>query len=134
LEPTKHEPIRILIVDGDPQIGRALIRLLQSAGNIEVIAMAPDAKAATELAIRLRPTVALVDVGTPQLDGMAITRTLRQLAPATQVIMLSIYTTFHSQALSAGACRFLLKDCSRDELTAAIRLAARGQCQVIGEG
>ena len=133
MKPTKHEPIRLLIVDSDAQVGRALIRLLRSADDIEVIATAADEKAALDLAVRLQPDVALVDAGAVRMDGMAITRTLRQQVPKTQVVMLSVYATFRSQALAAGACRFLLKDCSRDELVAAIRLAVRGQCQTNGE-
>jgi CheY-like chemotaxis protein len=134
LELTKHEPIRILIVDSDPHIGRALIRLLQPADGIEVIATAPDAGTALELAVRLRPTVALVDVGSAQMDGMEIIRNLGQKAPATRVVVLSVYATFRNPALASGACQFQLKDCSRDELAAAIRLAARGQCPANGEG
>ncbi len=130
----RSEWIRVLIVDGDPQVSRALVRLLQPADDIEVIATATDEKAALELAVRLRPAVALVDVGAARMDGMGITRALCQQAPETHVVMLSVYATFRSQALAAGARRFLLKDCGRDELAAAIRLAARGQYQANGDG
>ena len=44
--------------------------------------------------------------------------------------MLGIYQTFRAETLAAGACRFLLKDCSREELCATIRLATSGRCQV----
>jgi DNA-binding NarL/FixJ family response regulator len=130
----RSELIRVLIVDGDPQIGRALVRLLQPAEDIQVIGTATDEKTAIELAVRLGPAVALVDVGDARMDGMEITRTLCQQAPATRVVMLSVYARFGGQALAAGACRFLLKDCGRDELVAAICLAARGQCQTNGDG
>ena len=133
MERTTHEPIRVLIVDGDPQVGRALVRLLGSADDIEVIATATDEKAALELAVRLGPAVALVDAGAARMDGMEITRALCQQAPATRVVVLSVYAMFGSQSLAAGACRFLLKDCGRNELVAAIRLAARGQCQTNGD-
>lgn len=116
-------------MDGDPLAGRALVRLLGPADDIEVVATAADEQAAVALAIQLRPAVALVDVGVARLDAIEITRILCQQAPATRVVALSVYETFRSQALAAGACRFLLKDCGRDELAAAIRLAARGQCQ-----
>jgi DNA-binding NarL/FixJ family response regulator len=108
--------------------------LLQPADDIEVTATATDETAAIALAVRLAPAVALVDVGDARMDGMEITRTLRQQVPTTRVVMLSVYATFRDQALAAGACRFLLKDSSRDELAAAIRLAARGQCQANEEG
>jgi len=107
--------------------------LLKPANDIEVVATAADGGAALELTMRLQPAVALVDVGAARWDGMEITRTLCQQVPATRIIVLSVYATFRSQALAAGACRFLLKDCGRDELVAAIRLAAHGPCQVNGE-
>jgi DNA-binding NarL/FixJ family response regulator len=123
----------VLIVDGDSLVGRALVRLLEPAEDIEVVATVADEKAALDLAAQLRPAVALVDVGAARMDGIELTRSLCQQAPVTRVVVLSVYATFRDQALAAGACRFLLKDCGRDELAAEIRLAARGQCQSNGE-
>jgi DNA-binding NarL/FixJ family response regulator len=133
VEPIKRKPIRVLIVDGDPLICRALVRLLKDAPDVEVIATATDASVTLKLAEQFQPAVALIDAGTARLDGMTLTRSLSQQAPATRVVILSVYVTMRDPALAAGACRFLLKDSGRDELLAAIRLAARGQCQSIGE-
>jgi len=116
-------------VDGDPLICRALVRLLQDAPDVEVVATATDASVTLELAEQFQPAVALLDAGTARLDGMTLTRSLRQQAPATRVVMLSVYATMRDPSLAVGACRFLLKDCGRDELVGAIRLAARGRCQ-----
>jgi DNA-binding NarL/FixJ family response regulator len=129
LELIKREPIRVLIADGDPLICRALVRLLKDAPDVEVIATATDASVTLELAEQFQPAVALLDAGTARLDGMTLTRSLRQQAPATRVVMLSVYATMRDPSFAAGACRFLLKDSGRDELLAAIGLAARGQCQ-----
>ena len=133
LETIKRTPIRVLIVDGDLLICRALVRLLKDAPDVEVIATATDASVTLELAEQFRPAVALLDAGTARLDGMTLTRSLRQQAPPTRVVMLSVYATIRDPALAAGACRFLLKDSGRDDLVAAIRLAARGRCQLNGE-
>jgi DNA-binding NarL/FixJ family response regulator len=133
LEPIKRKPIRVLIVDGDPLICRALVRLLKDALDVEIIATATDASVTLELAEQFQPAVALLDAGTARLDGMTLTRSLRQHAPATRIVMLSVYATRRDHALAAGACRFLLKDSGRDKLVAAIHLAARGQCQSSGE-
>jgi DNA-binding NarL/FixJ family response regulator len=129
LERIKSESIRVLIVDGDPLICRALVRLLKDAPDVEVVATANDALVTLALAEQFRPAVVLLDAGTARLDGRALTRSLRQQAPAIQVVMLSVYATMREPSLAAGACRFLLKDSGRDELVGAIRLAARGQCQ-----
>lgn len=132
MEATTVEPIRVLIVDSNPQVGRALVRLLQPADDIEVVATAADENAVLELALRLRPAVALVDVGDGRMDGIEITQALSKQSP-TRVVVLSVYATFSERALAAGACWFLLKDCRREELVVAIRLAAHGQCQSNGE-
>jgi len=129
LETIKSEPIRVLIVDGDPLICRALVRLLKDAPDVEVVATATDAMVTLELAEQFQPAVALLDAGTARLDGMTLTRSLRRQAPAIQIVVLSVYATMRDPSLAAGACRFLLKDCGRDELVGAIRLAARGRCQ-----
>jgi DNA-binding NarL/FixJ family response regulator len=123
------EAIRLLIADGDPRVGRALGRLLQGAGDVEVVATATDGAAVLALADRFQPGVVIVDARLGQLDGLAITRDLRQAVPALHVVVVSVYATFRDLALAAGACQFLLKDCSRDELVAAIRQAAQGHCQ-----
>ena len=135
----KSPPIRVLIADGDPLVCRALVRLLHDCVDVEVIATAKDEDEVLELAGQLHPAVALVDaragrmgMSTAWVDGMKATQSLCRQLPATRVIILGIYATMREQALSAGACRFLLKDCSRDMLVEAIRLAASGQCETNG--
>ena len=133
-------PIRVLIADGDPLVGRALVHLLQAVDDIAVIGTADTAETLLALARQLHPTVAIIDARTARLDGLAATRRLIQQVPATRVVVVSVYAALCAQALAAGACWFLLKDGSRGELVAAIRLAAQGQCQarsvvsVSGEG
>lgn len=129
-------PISVLIADGDPLVCRALVRLLYDSVDVEVIATANDERATLELASQSHPAVALLDarmiwtgMGAAQAEGIKVTQSLREQLPATHVIILGVYATMRQQALSAGACRFLLKDCSRDTLVEAIRLAARGQCE-----
>src|SRR2546423_1352532 len=116
--------IAVLIVDSDPLVARALGRLLQGAEDVQVVATTADQEAALALARQLQPAVAVVDAQTLHLDGLAVTRGLRRQVPAPQVVVVSVYATYRAPALAAGACRFLLKDCSRDEFVAAIRLAA----------
>ncbi|HMA33896.1 MAG TPA: response regulator transcription factor [Chloroflexia bacterium] len=125
-------PIRVLIADGDPLVCRALVRLLQDAGDLEVVATASTAETVLALATQLQPAVVVVDAQTARLDGLAVTRRLGQQVPATRVVVVSVYATLCDAALAAGACQCLLKDGSRAELVAAIRLAAQGHCQAAG--
>jgi DNA-binding NarL/FixJ family response regulator len=124
----KNAPIRVLIADSDPRVCRALARLLRNSEYVNVIATSADRDEVLELAGHLHPAVALVDAHTVRMDGIDVTRSLSRLFPATRIIALGVYATMRDQALIAGACRFLLKDCSGDTLVKAIRLAAIGEC------
>ena len=130
---TPGAPVRVLVADGDPLVSRALVRLLQDAPEVEIVAVAADGAAALAHALHLQPAVAVLDARTAQPDGMVLLRHLRLLAQAPRIVVLSVYATFREQALAAGACRFLLKDCGRDVLVAAILLAAQGHCQGLGD-
>jgi len=140
----KSPPIRVLIADGDPLICRALVRLLHDSVDVEVVATAKNEDEVLVLAGQFSPAVALVDArmgktgtgtgaahvdGLDGLDRINVTESLYRQQPATRVIILGVYATMRDPALSAGACRFLLKDCSRDTLVEAILLAASGQCE-----
>jgi len=131
----KSAPIRVLIADSDPLVGRALARLLHDSVEVEVVATAKAEDEVLDLAGRFHPAVALVDARTGRtgrLDGIKVTQSLCRQLPVTRVIILGVYATMREPALTAGACRFLLKDCSRDTLVAAIRLAASGKCEAKG--
>jgi DNA-binding NarL/FixJ family response regulator len=125
----KSIPIRVLIADGDPLVCRALSRLLRNSAYVKVIATSADRDEVLELAGQLLPAVALVDAHTARMDGMEVTQSLRQQVPETRVIVLGVYEALREEAMSAGACRFLLKDGSRDAFVEAIRLASSGQCE-----
>ena len=130
---TQGAPVRVLVADGDPLVSRALVRLLQDAPAVEIVAVAADGAAALACALHLQPAVAVLDARTAQPDGMVLLRHLRLLTQAPRIVVLSVYATFREQALAAGACQFLLKDCGREPLVAAILLAAQGHCQALGD-
>ena len=98
---------------------------------MEVIGEAGDGTEAVEAVRRLRPHVALMDIRMPRLDGVAATKTLlRGVAPVPTKIL--ILTTFHldeyvTEALSAGASGFLLKEATADQLIEAVRVIASGE-------
>lgn len=129
----KSAAIHVLIADGDPLVCHALARLLRNSVGVQVIAASADRDEVLELAGQFHPAVALVDAHTARLDGldgMDLMRSLSHQFPAMRVIALGVYATMRDQSLTAGACRFLLKDCSGDTLVEAIQLAASGQCEV----
>ena len=122
--------IGVLVVDDQPVVREGFAAVLSAQPDIEVVGEAADGKAAVELAQRLRPDVVLMDVRMPVLDGLAATRLLAgpEVSDPLAVIVLTTFDLdeYVYEALRAGAAGFLLKDTTRDELAAAVRLVAGG--------
>ncbi len=121
--------IRVLMVD-DQQLIRAGLRMLCDAQpDLEVVGEAGDGREAVTLAERLVPDLIVMDLRMPGLDGITATGRILAARPAARVLVL---TTFGDDdhlypALTAGACGFLLKDASPEELLDGIRRAAAGE-------
>lgn len=124
-------PIRILIAEGNPGISQALRRLLGQVADIDIVGVAATGAEALQLAAQAPPTVALVDVALPPLDGRRVIAQLLQRFPSMVIVALAVYPTTRDEALAAGACRFLLLDAPPAELLAAIRAAAQRECHPV---
>src|SRR5207248_7957063 len=97
--------IRVLLAD-DHTIVRQGVRLcLEAMGDIAVVAEAEDGQEAVQLAVQLRPDVAVVDLTMPRLSGVEAIRQIRRDAPSTEVVVLSVHDSeaYVVQALRAGA-------------------------------
>jgi DNA-binding NarL/FixJ family response regulator len=122
-------PIRVLIAEGNQAICLALHRLLQQAAELEVVGVTSDAGAALQLAAQRQPTVALLGMTLPLLDGRALIPSLYQRFPHLRIVALGLYPTQRDETLASGACRFLLQDATRADFVTAIQQAAAGECQ-----
>lgn len=123
--------IRVLIADDQPLMRGALATIVGTQPDMELAGEAADGRAAVELAVRLRPDVAVLDIRMPGLDGLAATRELARLVPGGAVRVL-ILTTFDldeyvTAALAAGASGFLLKNAPPEDILAGIRVVAGGE-------
>jgi DNA-binding NarL/FixJ family response regulator len=124
-------PIRVLIADDQEPVRRGLRRILTTQDDIEVVAEAADGAEAVDLAVRLRPDVALVDVRMPLLDGIEVTR--RLAGPGALVpVRVVVVTTFDLDeyvypALRHGASGFVLKRSGPALLIEAVRAAVEGE-------
>lgn len=127
-------PIKILIADDHAVFRKGLRRILDMARDMNVVEEARHGLEALELVRRLHPDVALLDVRMPHMDGIAATRRIRNDCPSTQVIILSMYAGEEEVlgCLQAGARGYLLKDCTPEELLAAIRQVREGQGVIDG--
>ncbi len=122
------EPIGCLIADDHPAILDAVSRWIAEQDGLKLVATARDGKRAIKLIEQLRPSVAVIDIRMPGMDGIQVVRQLSERQIETHVIL---YTgdgdrALLVEALDSGARGFLLKEAPLDDLLRAIRLVARG--------
>jgi DNA-binding NarL/FixJ family response regulator len=121
--------IRVALADDHRVVRVGLEQLLGTFDDVEVVGVADGGEAALERCRETRVDVLLLDLSMPDLDGIEVTRRLRQVSPQTRVV---VFTSFSDRerivkALDAGAVGYLLKDAEPEELHAAIRAASRGE-------
>jgi DNA-binding NarL/FixJ family response regulator len=121
--------IRILLVDDHGIVRDGLQALLERDPEFCVVGTAADGRAAVSLSRTLRPSVVVMDLAMPGLNGMDATRKIKSAQPEISVLCLSMHSEerFVAAALDAGAAGYLVKDCAADELTRAIRVVAGGR-------
>ena len=123
---------RVLIADDQALVRAGFRKLLEAAPDIEVVGEAADGREAVDLARRLLPTVVLMDIRMPRLDGIEATRRLTADGDATRVLILTTFglDDYVYDALSAGASGFMLKDAPPEELLAAVDVVAYGDALI----
>ncbi len=120
--------IAVLLVDDHTVVRKGIRRLLEDDERIRVVAEASNGRDALELAQRLKPDVAIVDVGLPLLNGIELTRQLKAVCERTAVLVLSMHAdpAYVRRALQAGAKGYLLKDAEDQDLVRAVLAVSSG--------
>jgi len=120
--------IKVLVADDQSLVRAGFRMLLADQPDIEVVAEAVNGREAVEKAARFQPTVVLMDIRMPELDGLGATRRILEADPAARVLILTTFDLdeYIYEALSAGASGFVLKDDPPEQLLAAIRTVAAG--------
>lgn len=123
------KPIRVLIVDDHTLFRSGIKLLLERQTGFEVVGEAGDGLEGVKRAKQLKPDVVLLDLHMPGTSGLEAIPLLREEAPQTQVIMLTVSEDADDllEALRAGARGYLLKNIEMDFLLDSIRRAAAGE-------
>src|SRR5919107_4494878 len=121
--------IRVLVADDQSMVRAGFRVLLSGEQDMEVVAEASNGLEAVEKASRFRPSVVLMDIRMPELDGLEATRRILAADPAARVLILTTFDLdeYVYDALRAGASGFVLKDEPPEQLLAAIRIVAGGE-------
>jgi DNA-binding NarL/FixJ family response regulator len=120
--------IRVLVADDQSMVRAGFRMLLSGEEEIEVVAEAANGLEAVEKAARFDPTVVLMDIRMPELDGLEATRRILAANSNARILILTTFDLdeYLYEALRAGASGFVLKDDPPEQLIAAIRTVAAG--------
>ena len=120
--------IRVLVADDQSMVRAGFRMLLAGEEDIEVVAEASNGVEAVDKAARFDPTVVLMDIRMPELDGLEATRRILAADRDARILILTTFDLddYVYEALRVGASGFVLKDDSPEQLIAAIRTVAGG--------
>lgn len=123
------EQIRILVVDDHRVMREGLRALLETEKDITVVGEAETGRQAVQLAKQLKPSVVIMDIAMPMLNGLEATRQITRDVPTTKILVLSAYSDGPSvqKAVEAGAAGYLLKETAVADVLAALHELNKGQ-------
>jgi DNA-binding NarL/FixJ family response regulator len=121
--------ITILLADDHTVVREGLRALLESEGDFAIVGEAETGRQAVELARKLRPSVIVMDIAMPLLNGLEATRQIRKALPDAKVVILSAHSdaVYVEQVMNSGAVGYLLKQSSAHDLSQAIREVNEGR-------
>jgi len=123
---------KVVIADDHAVVRAGLRALLQDTPQLELIAEASGGVEALELAKKLQPEILVLDLSMPDMDGISVTRQLKELQLPTRVLILTVHEdeALLKEAIQAGASGYILKQAAESELVSAIQVILRGDLYV----
>src|SRR3954453_20576573 len=120
--------IRVLVADDQAMVRAGFRMLLSGEDDIDVVGEASNGLEAVDQAARCNPTVVLMDIRMPELDGLEATRRILAVDAAARLLILTTFDLDEDvyEALRAGASGFVLKDDPPEQLLTAVRTIAAG--------
>lgn len=115
--------IRVLVVEDQPKILKAQIKLLETYPDIEIVGSALSGETALEEVEKTRPDVLLCDLGLPQMSGIEVTRHVKAKHPEIEILIFTIFDEEEKviEAITAGAAGYLLKGAPVEKIVEAIK-------------
>jgi len=127
--PAKTRKTRILLADDHAIVREGVRAILMAEPDFDVVAEAEDGAQAVEMAKKLKPDIAVLDISMPGMNGIDATKQIKASLPNTNVLALTMHTddTYVFQLLKAGGSGYVLKRAAATDLVQAIRAAQRGE-------
>jgi len=127
--------IKVAIVEDNSTIRETLATIVSHASGCQCVGAWDTAEEGLRMLSKQPPDVVLMDIQLPNMSGVACTAQLKEQLPATQVVMVTVYEDPERifQALRAGACGYLLKRSTPEEIIAAIREVHQGGAPMTSE-
>jgi two-component system, NarL family, response regulator LiaR len=120
--PETNSPLRILIIEDDAVMRLGLTHALAAYPQFKIVGQAADGYSAIRTALEIQPDLIVMDIGLPQLDGIAATQEIKKTLSSVKIMMLTSHKTEHETiaALSSGADAYCIKGASIEKLVTAI--------------
>ena len=120
--------VRLLLVDDHPIVRSGMKMLFQAEPDLEIVGEADGGAEAIVAVQRLHPDVVIMDVAMPGMNGIEATRRIKELAPETAVLALTMHEDeqYFFEMLKAGASGYIPKRAAPDDLVAAVRVVSQG--------
>lgn len=121
--------IKVLLIDDHHLVRKGIRLLLEDVEDIEVIGEASNGKEGLEKIKMLQPDLALVDISMPEMNGIEMVGQAKKQFPQFKSLILSMHNSeeYILQSLDAGACGYMLKDSTQEEMLRAIREVNKGE-------
>jgi two-component system response regulator DegU len=124
------ETIRILLIDDHSVVRSGLGQMLELEEDLKVVGEASNAEEALKIVDIVSPDIILMDIKMPGMDGVRLTKEIKQSFPSIKIIMLTLHGDYLAEAMQAGASGYILKDIKRLELVEAIRRVYAGEIMI----
>ncbi|MFH1030972.1 MAG: response regulator transcription factor [Chloroflexota bacterium] len=120
-------PIKVFIVDDHLVVREGITSILESEKDIQIVGQASNAQDTLSQINKLVPDIVLMDLRMPGVNGIQLTRLVRNKLPMSKVIILTLYDQYVGEAMQVGAKGYLLKDITREDLIDSIKRVYGGE-------